>query len=89
MKDDDDNDDVWQQHNISCTVSPFRVRHLQFSFGTLISFMLLVQFSERYERGGPFNTGAGGGTADYVVREMNAVASQIVKPPSNISPYAS
>eukprot|EP00977_Amphora_coffeiformis_P011084 scaffold2655_cov179-Amphora_coffeaeformis.AAC.17 len=32
--------------------------------------MLLVQFSERYERGGPFNTGAGGGTADYVVSKM-------------------
>ena len=31
--------------------------------------MLMVQFSERYERGGPFNTGAGGGTADYVVSE--------------------
>lgn len=27
-----------------------------------------MQFSERYERGGPFNTGAGGGTADYTVR---------------------
>jgi Derlin-2/3 len=25
----------------------------------------LVQFSKQYESGGPFNTGAGGGTADY------------------------
>lgn len=37
----------------------------KFEFNTLISLMLLVQFSERYEKGGPFNTGAGGGTADY------------------------
>lgn len=26
---------------------------------------MLVQFSKQYESGGPFNTGAGGGTADY------------------------
>mmetsp|Transcript_9991 Transcript_9991/g.13188 ORF Transcript_9991/g.13188 Transcript_9991/m.13188 type:complete len:280 (+) Transcript_9991:163-1002(+) len=37
----------------------------KFEFNTLISLMLLVQFSQRYEQGGPFNTGAGGGTADY------------------------
>lgn len=41
-----------------------------FSFGTLVSFLLLYQFSERYERGGPFNTGAGGGTADYTFMMM-------------------
>jgi Derlin-2/3 len=41
-----------------------------FSFGTLVSFLLLYQFSERYERGGPFNTGAGGGTADYMFMMM-------------------
>lgn len=40
----------------------------KFEFNTLIGLMLLVQFSERYEKGGPFNTGAGGGTADYCVR---------------------
>lgn len=38
-----------------------------FAFQTLISIVLLVQFSERYEKSGPFNTGAGGGTADYIV----------------------
>jgi hypothetical protein len=36
-----------------------------FDFNTLISAFTLVQFSKNYETGGPFNTGAGGGTADY------------------------
>lgn len=36
-----------------------------FDFNTLISCYMLVQFSKQYETGGPFNTGAGGGTADY------------------------
>ena len=37
-----------------------------FSFPTLLALMLLVQFSKQYEAGGPYNTGAGGGTADYI-----------------------
>ena len=41
-----------------------------FQFNTLIALMILVQFSERYEKGGPINTGGGGGTADYVVRSV-------------------
>ncbi|MEL7342702.1 MAG: hypothetical protein AAGM67_19615, partial [Bacteroidota bacterium] len=36
-----------------------------FDFNTLIATYTLVQFSKQYESGGPFNTGAGGGTADY------------------------
>ena len=36
-----------------------------FDFSTLVSVYMLVQFSNQYESGGPFNTGAGGGTADY------------------------
>jgi len=36
-----------------------------FSFPTLIAIYMLVQFSKQYEAGGPYNTGAGGGTADY------------------------
>jgi Derlin-2/3 len=35
-------------------------------FQTLISLFLLYQYSSQYERGGGFNTGGGGGTADYV-----------------------
>ena len=44
-----------------------------FEFNTLISIFLLVQFSERYEKSGPFNTGAGGGTADYMVSRSSVV----------------
>ena len=33
-----------------------------------------MQFSERYEREGPFNTGAGGGTADYLVSSTEKTA---------------
>lgn len=36
------------------------------SFPTLISLMLLVQYSKTYESGSIYNTGGGGGTADYV-----------------------
>lgn len=36
-----------------------------FDFSTLIALYTLVSFSKQYENGGPFNTGAGGGTADY------------------------
>lgn len=36
-----------------------------FSFQMLIAVFMLIQFSKQYETGGPFNTGAGGGTADY------------------------
>jgi Derlin-2/3 len=36
-----------------------------FSFATLICLYMLQQFSKQYEGGGPYNTGAGGGTADY------------------------
>jgi Derlin-2/3 len=37
-----------------------------FDISTLFSLYTLLQFSKQYEAGGPFNTGAGGGTADYV-----------------------
>ena len=37
----------------------------KFDFNTLIACYMLVSFSKQYESGGPFNTGAGGGTADY------------------------
>jgi len=37
----------------------------RFEFNTLVCFLLLSQFSQRYEQGGPYNTGGGGRTADY------------------------
>lgn len=53
----------------------------KFEFNTLIALMLLVQFSERYEKGGPFNTGAGGGTADYCFMLMFFVAITLLSYP--------
>ena len=44
-------------HTHACTVGTF-------SFPFLISLYVFVQYSERYESG-PFNTGAGGTSADY------------------------
>mmetsp|Transcript_14247 Transcript_14247/g.21934 ORF Transcript_14247/g.21934 Transcript_14247/m.21934 type:complete len:274 (-) Transcript_14247:403-1224(-) len=41
-----------------------------FSFQTLIGMYQLVTYSQRYEVGGPYNTGAGGGTADYAFMLM-------------------
>lgn len=50
--------ELWRLLTPFCYVGPF-------DFNTLISTYTLVQFSKNYETGGPFNTGAGGGTADY------------------------
>lgn len=40
-----------------------------FSFNMLIKLYMLVTFSQQYEKG-PYNTGAGGGTADYLFMMM-------------------
>lgn len=52
-----------------------------FEFNTLISLYLLVQFSKQYEKGGPFNTGAGGGTADYAFALIFAMVVMLVTAP--------
>lgn len=39
---------------------------------------MLVTMSQRYESGSPFNTGAGGGTADYAFALMFAMASMLI-----------
>jgi len=57
-----------------------------FSFNTLIAFFLLVQFSKQYEAGGPYNTGAGGGTADYVFMLMFGIAGILLSYPL-LTPY--
>lgn len=36
-----------------------------FAFFTAMRLYMLIQYSRQYESGGPYNTGAGGGTADY------------------------
>ena len=38
---------------------------------------MLVQFSKQYEAGGPFNTGAGGGTADYAFMMLFGMISML------------
>jgi Derlin-2/3 len=48
-----------------------------FSFNTAISLFLLYQYSKQYEAGGVYNTGAGGGTADYAFMLMFGVAMTI------------
>jgi uncharacterized membrane protein YgcG len=42
---------------------------------------MLVQFSKQYEVGGPFNTGAGGGTADYAFCMIFGCASMLLSYP--------
>ncbi|CAB9514724.1 Derlin-1 [Seminavis robusta] len=46
-----------------------------FDFNTLIAMYTLVTFSKNYETGGPFNTGAGGGTADYAFAMLFGAAA--------------
>jgi Derlin-2/3 len=50
--------ELWRILTPFCYAGPFE-------FSTLIGCYMQVQFSKQYEAGGPFNTGAGGGTADY------------------------
>ncbi|KAG7343414.1 Der1-like family protein [Nitzschia inconspicua] len=52
-----------------------------FSFNTLIACYMLVQFSKQYESGGPFNTGAGGGTADYAFCMLLGVGMMLASYP--------
>ena len=42
---------------------------------------MLVSMSQRYEQSGPFNTGAGGGTADYVFAFMFGMIMMLVTYP--------
>lgn len=61
---------AWSWYNVSSSLEVWRFLTPfcfagSFSFNTLISLYMLLQFSKQYESGGPFNTGAGGGTADY------------------------
>lgn len=51
--------ELWRLLTPFCYAGPF-------DFGTLIGCYMLVTFSKQYEKTGPFNTGAGGGTADYI-----------------------
>mmetsp|Transcript_14036 Transcript_14036/g.39316 ORF Transcript_14036/g.39316 Transcript_14036/m.39316 type:complete len:282 (-) Transcript_14036:890-1735(-) len=61
---------IWSWENVTSSLEVWRFLTPfcyagRFSFDTLIACYMLVQFSKQYESGGPFNTGAGGGTADF------------------------
>eukprot|EP00543_Licmophora_paradoxa_P003003 CAMPEP_0202453732 /NCGR_PEP_ID=MMETSP1360-20130828/11638_1 /ASSEMBLY_ACC=CAM_ASM_000848 /TAXON_ID=515479 /ORGANISM="Licmophora paradoxa, Strain CCMP2313" /LENGTH=264 /DNA_ID=CAMNT_0049072901 /DNA_START=359 /DNA_END=1153 /DNA_ORIENTATION=+ len=66
--------EIWRFLTCFCYAGPFK-------FDTLISIYLLVSFSDRYERGGGFNTGAGGGTADYAFMMLFGAFSCIATKP--------
>lgn len=52
-----------------------------FSFPTLICLIMLVQFSNRYETGIPYNTGGGGGTADYAFALVFCMITMLITGP--------
>lgn len=62
-----ENFEVWRLLSCFCYAGPFHIN-------TLFAVYMLVQFSKQYEAGGPFNTGAGGGTADYIFMLMIGVS---------------
>mmetsp|Transcript_11311 Transcript_11311/g.27239 ORF Transcript_11311/g.27239 Transcript_11311/m.27239 type:complete len:291 (+) Transcript_11311:107-979(+) len=66
--------ELWRLLTPFCYAGPF-------DFGTLIGCYMLVQFSKQYEKGGPFNTGAGGGTADYVFCMMFGTIGMLLSYP--------
>eukprot|EP00559_Dactyliosolen_fragilissimus_P003921 CAMPEP_0184855964 /NCGR_PEP_ID=MMETSP0580-20130426/1127_1 /TAXON_ID=1118495 /ORGANISM="Dactyliosolen fragilissimus" /LENGTH=279 /DNA_ID=CAMNT_0027350683 /DNA_START=47 /DNA_END=886 /DNA_ORIENTATION=+ len=49
-----------------------------FEFRTAIRFLTLYQFSLRYETEGPYNTGGGGGTSDYVYMLLFGMVSSVL-----------
>lgn len=64
------NHTVWIWDNVKSNLEVYRFLTPfcyagQFSFGMLILIYTLYNFSRQYEEGIPYNTGAGGGTADY------------------------
>ena len=57
----------------------------KFEFPTLMALYLLMSFSQNYESSGPFNTGAGGGSADYLFMLLfGAVAMMVTQPLMNL-----
>jgi len=56
-----------------------------FYFRTLMLIVTQVMFSQRFESAGPFNTGAGGGTADYAFMLLfGALFMLLTKPLANM-----
>lgn len=64
-----DYDSIWRNFEIWRLFTPFLwmgAFNKQEGFQTMIGFFLLYQYSKQYEGGTAFNTGGGGGTADYI-----------------------
>lgn len=55
--------EIWRLFSTFLWMGPF---NKQEGFNTMIGFFLLYQYSRLYESGTGFNTGGGGGTADYI-----------------------
>jgi Derlin-2/3 len=68
------NFELWRIVTSFCYAGPFE-------FSTMISMYMMVQFSKQYEAGGPFNTGAGGGTADYAFMILFGMLTMLITYP--------
>lgn len=66
-------DKVWDNFEIWRFLTPFLFVG-KFDFNTLMALYMLQSFSQRYEME-PYNTGAGGGTADYAFALMFGIIS--------------
>jgi len=66
-----DNFEIWR------VLTPFMYAG-PFSINSLFLMYMVYQFSKQYESGGPYNTGAGGGTADYVFMMMLGILLLLV-----------
>lgn len=66
--------ELWRILTCFCYAGPF-------AFETLITIYMLYTMSMRYEKGSPFNTGAGGGTADYAFCMLFAMVVMLVTYP--------
>jgi Derlin-2/3 len=63
--------ELWRALTCFCYAGPF-------AFETLITIFMLYTMSLRYEQGSPFNTGAGGGTADYAFALLFAMTVMLI-----------
>lgn len=68
------NFEVWRILSCFCYVGGF-------SLPTLVCLIMLVQFSNRYETSIPYNTGGGGGTADYAFALVFCMITMLITGP--------
>ena len=78
-------DDIWTNFAIWRLLTPFLFVG-KFDFNTLMCLYMLQSFSQRYETE-PYNTGAGGGTADYIAMIMVRTSEAILTTDGNLVTY--